>query len=764
MNNDAKDAQSSDVSVVRISRPIRKPTLLILDNNKETHASMSMIFGSEYDILKAESGLEAINIARSRTIYAAIVEVNIPDLSGLETFRRLRKMDPSLEAVAISAVADKFDIKQFQNLGARYFEKPFDLHLLREVVEEVAIRRGKSLKIINESKVIVVGRGRVGKTSLIKRLIHDKFDPYEPETVALDIHSWELDLPGGDWVHIKVWDFGAHDITHSMHQFFLTEQALYVLVLAGREGDPTQEAEYWLQLIGSLAKDSTTIVGLNKIDEHPFEVNRERLIEKHPTIADFVKTDCNTKNGLAALREAVVRQVEQSKIRTISAPLDWFHVKEMLSSMEENFISYDQFRNVCYKMGIEQLSDHDKLASQLNILGTALHYSDNFFLKETQVLKPRWLTEGICLILRSSIVIQRGGILQFSDLKLILNKSYPDNTYFFLTGVLEHFQLCYQLPGSPYSYLIPQLLRHEQPPLKMFLDTEGLEFRYQYTFLPEGLLPRFIVQTSSYINASAVQPWRTGAVLRDDECIAIVRSDPVERRIDIHITGPPIKRRDFLAVIRGKFQEQHIRLPGLNVTERIPLWAEPGVTAGYADMEQRLIDGEEFYRPEGAKRRVNIREVLSMFSPDKSHPKSPVPFIINCEGVANFNMKEETIHGDQITSNIQNSTISHSGIIGKTHGDAVLHLIQSTSDFALRSKIENLSSFVADLVTKATPETAKVIKDEHLSFVSEIVKPNPDKSKITLSSHGLITAAKTMAAIAGPVIKVVEELKKHFGL
>jgi internalin A len=43
---------------------------------------------------------------------------------------------------------------------------------------------------------------------------------------------------------------------------------------------------------------------LNKIKEHPFDLNRRALQQKYPFIRDFVKTDCADGTGIIALREA----------------------------------------------------------------------------------------------------------------------------------------------------------------------------------------------------------------------------------------------------------------------------------------------------------------------------------------------------------------------------------------------------------------------------------------------------------------------------
>src|SRR3712207_6975137 len=53
-----------------------------------------------------------------------------------------------------------------------------------------------------------------------------------------------------------------------------------LLVLAGRQGREDADAEYWLSLINSLADRSPVIIVLNKIKEHPFDLNRTALQAK----------------------------------------------------------------------------------------------------------------------------------------------------------------------------------------------------------------------------------------------------------------------------------------------------------------------------------------------------------------------------------------------------------------------------------------------------------------------------------------------------
>jgi internalin A len=129
----------------------------------------------------------------------------------------------------------------------------------------------------NEAKMIFIGRGGVGKTCLVNRLVNDRFNGHEKATEGISITQWNVELNDIEEVKLNIWDFGGQEIMQGTHQFFLTKQALYILVLAVRDGHEDQEAEYWLKLVESFGGDSPVVVALNKIDEFRFDINRKLL-------------------------------------------------------------------------------------------------------------------------------------------------------------------------------------------------------------------------------------------------------------------------------------------------------------------------------------------------------------------------------------------------------------------------------------------------------------------------------------------------------
>jgi Ras of Complex, Roc, domain of DAPkinase/TIR domain len=103
---------------------------------------------------------------------------------------------------------------------------------------------------LNEGKLILVGRGEVGKTSVVKRLVSNQFRGDESKTQGINITNWYVHS-NLETLRFNVWDFGGQEIMHATHQFFLTERSLYLLVLNGREGGEDLDAEYWLKHIES---------------------------------------------------------------------------------------------------------------------------------------------------------------------------------------------------------------------------------------------------------------------------------------------------------------------------------------------------------------------------------------------------------------------------------------------------------------------------------------------------------------------------------
>lgn len=434
---------------------------------------------------------------------------------------------------------------------------------------------------LNEAKLILVGHGDVGKTSLVNRLAHNTFDIDQKKTGGIKITQWPVSLRNSERVLLHIWDFGGQEIMHSTHQFFMTRRRLYLLVLNGRQGHEDADADYWLSLIDNFGEGSPVIVVLNKIKQHPFDVNRRGLIQKFGIVRDFVETDCADETGIEELKQAILRETDRLEHLRDVFPASWCGIKDRLAAMETNYISYDQYRAICRENKEGDADAQEQLASYLHSLGIALNYKDDPRLRDTHVLNPRWVTNGIYRILNADELAKQKGELQVDALRGVLDPDdYPSERHSFLLELMRKFELCFTFPEDQGRYLIPELLDKQQPEeAEQFQPGECLNFQYSYPVFPEGVLPRFIVR--SHVLSTNQPRWRTGVILEWEGNRALVKADKEDKRVFIAVKGPTSRgRRELLSIIRHDFEHIH-RSFRFAPEEMIPVGAEAELLVPY---------------------------------------------------------------------------------------------------------------------------------------------------------------------------------------
>jgi len=122
--------------------PKRKGTLLIVDDEEGPRQSLRVIFKDDYDLLLAEDGPQAIELAQQNKIDVAVLDIRMAGMSGIEVLERLKYVDPDIEAVMITAFETTDTIRQALRLRAcDYINKPFDISVIRAAVSEAMQRR-----------------------------------------------------------------------------------------------------------------------------------------------------------------------------------------------------------------------------------------------------------------------------------------------------------------------------------------------------------------------------------------------------------------------------------------------------------------------------------------------------------------------------------------------------------------------------------------------------------------------------------------------
>ena len=343
-----------------------------------------------------------------------------------------------------------------------------------------------------------MGQGAVGKISLIKRLLENTFDEHETKTDGIAINHWHLTV-GETPVRLNVWDFGGQEIIHATHQFFLTKRSLYVLVLDSRVSEQKNRLEYWLKIIQSFGGDSPIIVVCNKSDQHDLDLDWKGLHTKYPAIKAFAKTvSCKTGQGIPQLKILVEQEVAELEHIHDELILSWFAVKTKLEEMERDYISYNDYQQMCREEEVSGDLSQQTLLGFLHDLGIILHFHDHPLLEDTNVLNPAWVTRGVYHILNSYLLFQSKGELDRKMLGRILDLHvYPRNKHQFIIDMMRKFELCFDFAEfSGQRFLVPDLLAKEEPYTGEWGDS--LSFQYHYDILPGSVLSRFMVRMHAY--------------------------------------------------------------------------------------------------------------------------------------------------------------------------------------------------------------------------------------------------------------------------
>jgi len=117
-----------------------KRTLLIVDDEEGPRQSLRMVFRNDYLVHTVESGERAIEFIRTNPVHAAIVDIRMAGVSGIEVLRQIKTISPQTEVIMLTAYETLETARQAIRFGAcDYLSKPFDLPTIREAVSR-AIR------------------------------------------------------------------------------------------------------------------------------------------------------------------------------------------------------------------------------------------------------------------------------------------------------------------------------------------------------------------------------------------------------------------------------------------------------------------------------------------------------------------------------------------------------------------------------------------------------------------------------------------------
>ena len=128
--------------------------VLIIDDEQSLLTTLEMLFTSKgYSVQTAGGGKQGLEILTSDNLPDLLIsDIKMPDLDGIEVLREVKKIDPYLPVVLITAHADKQEAIAACNEGAYYFlEKPFGNKELLKICSE-ALENGRAGRRYSERR------------------------------------------------------------------------------------------------------------------------------------------------------------------------------------------------------------------------------------------------------------------------------------------------------------------------------------------------------------------------------------------------------------------------------------------------------------------------------------------------------------------------------------------------------------------------------------------------------------------------------------
>ncbi|KAL6046584.1 Myotubularin-like phosphatase domain [Balamuthia mandrillaris] len=408
-------------------------------------------------------------------------------------------------------------------------------------------------------------------------------------------------------VHVSVWDFAGQELYYTTHQFFLSEQSLYVVAFNLATGLENSRVEHWLHSIMARTggKVPVILVGTHADDEkctdsYLEEVGNDietRLLSPssrfRPLIQQVHFISCTNGRGVARLMEGMAAILERQEGMGRPLPKSYLQLEKELfekrREMNPPVLEWKDYVSMAKLCGIDEANEDLLTASEvLHNLGSIVHFTEDAKLRDILILNPQWLTKVMSSIITTRhTYASKSGILSHNALQHIWRPpDFPPQVHPFLLSLLNKFEIAYDMEDEEQEAkeqeekkkvdvgrgqsLVPSLLPEKRPTA----DMDNLFFAaghvslfggrtfgrcFVFEFVPSGFFSRIIIRLLSFQrtmpNFAAKLYWRTGIV------VAIRRQ------------GKPATQSDVLYLELQEAQKRLLLL--LRVTDKQP--AEPNI-------------------------------------------------------------------------------------------------------------------------------------------------------------------------------------------
>ena len=189
------------------------------------------------------------------------------------------------------------------------------------------------------AKVLLVGESGVGKTGLSKRLASDVWEPSD-STVGAWATQWKLPVASGEGVEreIWLWDFGGQADQRLIHQLYMDETALAVLVFDGQKEDLFETLGQWdRDLTRASRKEFAKLLVAGRVDAGGLRASRSE-VEKFAAerkFRGFLETSAKKNLGCEELKQAILAGINWDEIPCRTTEVLFKRLKEEIIRLKD---------------------------------------------------------------------------------------------------------------------------------------------------------------------------------------------------------------------------------------------------------------------------------------------------------------------------------------------------------------------------------------------------------------------------------------------
>jgi len=119
-----------------------KPSILVVDDEESMLKTYKAILKNNYAPILVNSGQDAVKQIQENPFSLVILDIMMPEMSGIEVLQKIKQFDPALEVIVVTAAREIKSAVQAIKLGAYdYLTKPFEVEELLSVMEKALERR-----------------------------------------------------------------------------------------------------------------------------------------------------------------------------------------------------------------------------------------------------------------------------------------------------------------------------------------------------------------------------------------------------------------------------------------------------------------------------------------------------------------------------------------------------------------------------------------------------------------------------------------------